>query len=172
MSIAVVAMDSLFEPVLKVLGKEQQPSLGDGEPGDVDDEEVPDRNTYSLQLESELFQNTELVVDFSSLKSCLDPQRDPADNQNTNDGNVHPDFDYRSFIEDTFDKKADQFSSLQTLVIRKVSMVSPTDSLDKWDQYTHLYHSILQLSGLSELDLSNNQIHTELQDSLQVRRYT
>ena len=78
-------------------------------------------------------------------------------------------FNYKEFIYETLDKKPDKFTSLQSLVLRKIPMVHPSPPLQQWDQYTQLYHSIFQLSSLTELDLSDNLIHKELQSTLQVR---
>lgn len=86
-------------------------------------------------------------------------------------------FDYTSFVYETFEKKSSQFSSLQQLVVRKVPLANlppeenPTHSnLTGWDRYTHLYHGLFQLPSLTELDLSDNKIHKELQAELQVRK--
>ncbi len=78
-------------------------------------------------------------------------------------------FEYRTFIYKTFDKKYDKFSSLERLVLRKIPMMNPTPNLADWDKHTQLYHGVLQLSSLTELDLSENAIHKELQCQLQVR---
>ncbi len=48
-------------------------------------------------------------------------------------------------------------------------MMNPTPNLADWDKHTQLYHGVLQLSSLTELDLSENAIHKELQCQLQVR---
>lgn len=84
-------------------------------------------------------------------------------------------FNYNSFVYDTLDKKGDKLSSLQHLVVRKVPMVEPPHAdnpspleMTQWDRYTHLYHGVLQLPSLTELDLSDNNIHKELQPQLQV----
>ncbi len=87
-------------------------------------------------------------------------------------------FNYKSFIYEIFDNKCDQFLSLQHLVVRKVPMANQLGenesplSIRQWNRYTHLYHGILQLPSLTELDLSDNGIDIELQTQLQVHTRT
>lgn len=49
---------------------------------------VPEENNYAIELERALFQKNELIVDFSSLKTCIDPLREPAENSSGNDQEV------------------------------------------------------------------------------------
>ena len=83
MSTAVISMSttgSAVGPVSNLLKKNEH-CIGDGENLGCTNAQIPhlaEQTDYSSQLEMYLFPKTELVLDFSSLKSCLDPNGDPV----------------------------------------------------------------------------------------------
>ncbi len=47
--------------------------------------QVPEENQYTVELERALFQKKELIIDFSSLKTCLDPLGEPAETSSSDE---------------------------------------------------------------------------------------
>ncbi len=74
-----------LQPALNVQGKGVFQIANEN--GDIIDEvPVPAENAYAAELERALVEKNELIIDFSSLKTCLDPLREPAEiSSNNND---------------------------------------------------------------------------------------
>ena len=61
-----------LDPALKIQGK-QAPLVEEEETS------VLSEDSYAVNLEKSLMEKIELMIDFSSLKTCLDPQREPVE---------------------------------------------------------------------------------------------
>ncbi len=86
MSSIVLAAEPL-QPALNVQGKGVFQISNEN--GDIIDEvPVPAENAYAAELERALLQKNELIIDFSSLKTCLDPLREPAETSSNNNEEV------------------------------------------------------------------------------------
>ncbi|CAI8018593.1 hypothetical protein GBAR_LOCUS11265 [Geodia barretti] len=121
------------------------------------DEAVRNTASYQLTLRGELSLKREIVLDFTCLKACLDPQKEKSDGE---------EFDYEEFLSQEL-SKGTAFSKVEVLKVRNLIIPIPLSPQSE-DYYADLLYGITHLSSLVELDLSGNKLPEELQKHLTV----
>lgn len=115
--------------------------------------DTTDSSSYEQTLCAELAEKREVVLDFTCLKACLDPQREMSPDA--------AEFNYKDFLYEKL-CKGTIFPKLEVLKVRNLVIPNSLSNEDE-DHYAELIHGIMQLSSLEELDLSGNRIPEDLQ---------